>query len=161
MTNVSYHTGMAGRLICPNCGYDLRASEGGVCPECGEGFDRFSLAKAWGLRKSPTGVEGGVLFIGPIFLVASHVLIEVLDFCGVHVPGWYATFVFGSWFAIVLATSVVIGCRVGRRCARLPRLHGHTAKSVVLSVFIVGVFVFFQLVFSIVFGCTSMVIIDL
>lgn len=33
--------GMRGRRgRCPLCGYDLRATEGEVCPECGAGFER-------------------------------------------------------------------------------------------------------------------------
>ena len=31
-------------LACPQCGYDLRGTTTGVCPECGEAFDAESLA---------------------------------------------------------------------------------------------------------------------
>ena len=33
-------------LICPNCGYDLRGIASTLCPECGQPFDRDTLAKS-------------------------------------------------------------------------------------------------------------------
>lgn len=33
-----------GELFCPNCAYDLRAIPSNRCPECGETFDRTTLA---------------------------------------------------------------------------------------------------------------------
>ena len=42
-------------LHCPECGYDLRATEAGRCPECGSVFDRELMSQsriAWEHRKS-------------------------------------------------------------------------------------------------------------
>lgn len=37
-------------LACPQCKYDLRASAGPLCPECGTGFDREQLRERWSHR---------------------------------------------------------------------------------------------------------------
>lgn len=42
-------------LHCPECGYDLRATEAGRCPECGSAFDRAAMSQsriAWEHRRS-------------------------------------------------------------------------------------------------------------
>ena len=33
-------------LLCPHCGYDLRAASSNICPECGRSFDRVTLAQS-------------------------------------------------------------------------------------------------------------------
>src|SRR5687768_15113775 len=41
-------------LICPNCGYDLRAAVGGRCSECGSVFDEAELRTSgfpWAQRR--------------------------------------------------------------------------------------------------------------
>src|SRR5439155_4950322 len=41
-------------LLCPHCGYDLRAASSDICPECGQTIDRFTLAQSafpWAHRR--------------------------------------------------------------------------------------------------------------
>jgi hypothetical protein len=44
-------------LSCPQCAYDLRASDGPHCPECGTGFDPQRLRESWEVRKRGTPWE--------------------------------------------------------------------------------------------------------
>ena len=53
----------AAPLPCPLCGYDLRATEAGRCPECGHGFNRAQLRRRLARRaivpwfvESPAGL---------------------------------------------------------------------------------------------------------
>src|SRR2546429_4558238 len=48
-------------LICPECGYDLRAIDSGRCPECGTPFDRATATRStipWANRQTIGRVRG-------------------------------------------------------------------------------------------------------
>ena len=51
-------------LPCPHCGYDLRGNVGGVCPECGRGFDVATLVAAAALPWNDRRWVGAVRAFG-------------------------------------------------------------------------------------------------
>lgn len=100
-------------LLCPACGYDIRAGDGDACPECGEPIDRVKLALPsipW--VTAQTRWQSVTGFIKTVWLVTFHdrrlwrEVTRPVDYAAAR--RFHAIAVVLSWIGLSLPIGVVL-----------------------------------------------------